>query len=359
MPFLLVQPELISSKYKEQRGISKRRGHLLHHWLRIYSYLQPSLPQRIGMRRLCRLFNAVERFITENSRHSTLMLRPIPSGTWTTFPHVNHHTLEDLVSSVNRMVEESPDSVPRLLFLQEGAPGDGIPTQMSPGTRVRCRWRSTRGFFYKATVASLNDDGTYAIRYEDGDQDASVSLNRLGNEDDGRRDYNSLTGACVVVDEEGCFRLTGENITDDDVLRVAREHPTLQSLNLEGCVNITDASVGCVGRGCPNLQSLQLDKCSNITDAGLTEVGKDCSNLQSLNLTGCSSITDASLGEVARGCSNLQALSLHGCENITDATVAEVSRGCSNLQVLNLYGCKKITDTSLAILGKECPKLYP
>ena len=210
MPSLLVQPELISLEYKKQRGISRKRGHLEQHWIRIYSYLQPSFPQRIGMRCLCRLFDAVERLTTENySRHSTLMLMPIPSGVWTTFPHASHDTLGDLVEWVNGVVEESPGNGPQLLFLQEGAP----------------------------------------------------------DEDDGKDGYRSLSGACVVVDETGCFRLTGDNVTDDAVVRVAREYSNLESLNLRWCRNITDASVLEVARRCSNLQTLNLSGWTNITSA--------------------------------------------------------------------------------------------
>ena len=223
IPSLLVQPELISLEYKKQRGISRNRGHLEQHWIRIYSYLQPSFPQRIGMRCLCRLFDAVERLTTESySRHSTLMLMPIPSGVWTTFPHASHDTLGDLVEWVNGVVEESPGNGPQLLFLQEGAP----------------------------------------------------------DEDDGVDGYRSLSGACVVVDETGCFRLTGENITDDDVVRVAREYSNLESLNLRWGRNITDASVMEVARRCSNLQTLKFHCSENITSACKNALRQSHPNLQ-------------------------------------------------------------------------------
>ena len=307
MPSLLVQSELISSEYKKQHGISYE--HLLQHWIRIYSFLQPSFPQRIGMRCLCRLFDAVERLTTENySRRSTLMLMPIPrwysnifvekitSGMWTTFPSVNHETLGGLVEWVNGVVEASPDSAPQLLFLQEGAP----------------------------------------------------------DVEDGRRDYESLSGACVVVDETGCFCLTGRNVKDDDVVRVAREYSNLQSLNLAHCSNITDASVSEVARRCSNLNSLCLNWCY-ITDASLVEVARGCSNLRSLNLESCRNITDDSLREVARRCSNLQ--SFTSPSNLTDASLLEVARRCSNLQTLILCHSRNITDACKRTLRHSHPKL--
>ena len=79
--------------------------------------------------------------------------------------------------------------------------------------------------------------------------------------------YDSLSEACVIVEETWCFRLTGTNVTDDDVVRVVtREHPNLQSLDLTFCSNITDASVLEVARRCSNLQSLNL-KCALTTIA--------------------------------------------------------------------------------------------
>ena len=300
MPSLLVQPELISTEYKEQQHDISRINtvRLLQHWLRIYSYLQPSFPQRIGMRRLCRLFDAVERLTTENySRHSKLMLMPIPSGVWTTFPHASHNTLVGLVEWVNGVVEESPGNAPQLLFLQEGAPA----------------------------------------------------------EEDGEDGYDSLSGACVVVDETGCFRLTGDNVTDDDVVRVGREYSNLQLLNLDSCRRITDASLREVARQCLNLQSLNLARCYEITDASLLEVARGCANLQLLHLERCY-ITDASVLEVARGCANLQLLNLEHCY-ITDASVLEVARWCSNLQTLRLTHCCNITDASVSEVARGCSNL--
>ena len=342
MPSLLVQPELISLEYKKQHGIPRRRGHLEQYWIRIYSYLQPSFPQRIGMRCLCRLFDAVERLTTENSRRSTLMLMPIPSGMWTTFLNVKHDTLEGLIKWVNGVVKVSPASAPQLLFLQEGA----------------------------------------------------LALNGR------RRDYmyQSLSGACVVVDETGCFRLTGNSITDDDVVRVARKYSNVQSLNLRGCGRITDASLLEVARRCSNLQSLNLSSCKNITDTSLSQIASGCSNLQSLdlsecerlsnelegegnindavlvaiahhcphlrslNLTHCFSITDAGLTEVARRCRQLQSLNICSADyycptgKVTDVGVMEVARGCSHIQSLSLGG-NHITDIGVVEVARRCPQL--
>ena len=279
MPSLLVQSELISSEYKKQHGISYE--HLLQHWIRIYSYLQPSFPQRIGMRCLCRLFDAVERLMTENSRHSILMLMPIPSGMWTMFPNVNYHNLGGLIKWVNGVVEESPDSAPQLLFLQD--PNVNHDTLLSgwingnvevnPDSAPRLLFLQEGALEQEG--AQDKHDGKVEVNFSE----MFRSYLNLG--------YNiqSLSGACVIVDETGCFHLRGENVTDDNVVRVAREYSNLESLNLEGCSNITDASVSEVGRGCLSLQSLNLSFCRNITDASVSEVARGCAKLQSLGIS--------------------------------------------------------------------------
>jgi hypothetical protein len=277
-PSFFVQSELIPKDLRDQTLCSNLRGNLEKHWLMIYAYLDLSFADRLELRWMCRLFHKVEVNLTLNKHCYAKMLAPIPKYTW--FPHPNYKWLGGLVARVNEVVEESPDNAPQLLFLD--------------------------------------------FRY-------------LDWEDDERDYYESLSGACVVVDETGCFRLTGDNITDDDVMRMAREHSNLHSLNLAGCSNITDASVMEVARRCSKLQSLNIMRCSNITDASVMEVARGCSNLQTLNLRNCSNITDASVMEVARGCSNLQTLDLICCSNITDACMMEVARRCSNLQLLDLY----------------------
>ena len=379
MPSLLVQPELISTEYKEQRDISRiRTGRLLQHWIRIYSYLQPSFPQRIGMRRLCHLFNAVERFTTENPRWSTLMLMPIPSGVWTTFPNVNHGTLKGLVGWVNGVVEVSPNRAPRLLFLQKKfAYAYGV-SDLSNA----CVIVDETGRFHLPGLENVTDDDVMRVAREYSElrslhlQDCSSitdtsllevarrcsNLQSLHLNMEGRGN-NNITDASMLEVARGCSHLQTldlglcRSITDASVVEVARGCSNLQTLNLGGCSNITDASLREIGRGCANLHSLDLRGCGNITDASLLEVARGCSNLQTLNLWCCNNITGASLLEVGRRCSNLQSLNLFSCGNITDASLLEVARGCSNLQTLNLTHCKNITDASVSEVGRRCSNL--
>jgi hypothetical protein len=44
----------------------------------------------------------------------------LPSGTFTTFPHPNYPTLDELMSKLNRVYEEDPTKAPTIVFLMEG-----------------------------------------------------------------------------------------------------------------------------------------------------------------------------------------------------------------------------------------------
>ena len=47
------------------------------------------------------------------------------------------------------------------------------------GQKCCCRWKSMRGAYYNCEIISRNEDGTYAVDYEDGDKDLSVEWQRL------------------------------------------------------------------------------------------------------------------------------------------------------------------------------------
>ena len=67
---ILLQPELIPNEYKTVHGITEESrvdNNMLTFediWLNIYSFLQPSYFTRLGMKCLCRLFNDVEKIIS-------------------------------------------------------------------------------------------------------------------------------------------------------------------------------------------------------------------------------------------------------------------------------------------------------
>jgi hypothetical protein len=116
-PFMiLLQPELISNKYKTDHGITKGGRVVEANWLHIYSYLQPSYFTRLGLKCLCRLFNDVEKMITLNPKCSPL--EPIPL--YTCFPHPNYVSLRGLTNCLNALSKKEKNNVPSLLLIADG-----------------------------------------------------------------------------------------------------------------------------------------------------------------------------------------------------------------------------------------------
>ena len=390
LPSLLIQPELISYEYKEQHGISKLRGHLEQHWFRIYSYLQSSFPHRIGMRRLCRLFNEVEKRIlamTMDYPEHSLTLTPIPRGTWTMFPHPKHATVGSLMDLMDLSTPESPV----FLFLDEGAPDDLTP-EMGTANDIYdynypgCRQPQPRhwipdNFEWLRTVFTVVDQfGCFWPSYTNGSIEKVAqrcphlqSLNVAGN---GYR-RSKITDAAIMELAQRCPHLQSLHlggcceISDTSVIELARQCPQLQSLHLgHHCygttILITDASVMELAQNCPKLQVLDLLHCSGITDTSIIEVAHQCPHLKSLRLASVgqqqysdenAGVTDAGVIEVARGCPHLQSLDLYGRTSITDASVVELAQRCPHLRSLNLGGCTNITIASVTAVVQGCPQL--
>jgi len=162
-------------------------------------------------------------------------------------------------------------------------------------------------------------------------------------------------------------------ITDEGVRAVAQRCHDLRSFNLGGCDNISDAGVTAVAQGCPDLKFLDLSACYKIVGICLTELldKNNLKNLKSLNLSGCFEITNIAVIAVIVACPDLQSLNLGGCYNICDAGVtalAQMVQRCPhlqslnpqslNLQSLNLENCKQITDAGVTVLAQLCPHLH-
>jgi len=113
---ILLQPELISNKYKTKHGITKGGRVVEANWLHIYSYLQPSYFTRLGLKCLCRLFNDVEKMITLNPNCSPL--EPIPL--YTSFPHSNYASLRGLTTCLSALSKKETGDVPSLLLIADG-----------------------------------------------------------------------------------------------------------------------------------------------------------------------------------------------------------------------------------------------
>jgi hypothetical protein len=147
-------------------GEIKRPEHLIAWWSRIFSFLcVPDDKHRIELRSLCRLF-----------RDS---LKPPPR--WTTFPHPNYPTLNELLDQLNEMHAALPDIVweectaSRTLLLSVGREvyAKYVDDEYSADDD------DTDDEFYNAIIQKMNNDQTFDVVFDDGETRKNEPLNEI------------------------------------------------------------------------------------------------------------------------------------------------------------------------------------
>lgn len=71
---------------------------------------------------------------------------------------------------------------------------ESVQEPLAKGTMVYSQWKKSGGSVYKGTVAAVNNDGTYTIKYDDGDSDKNVDISRISTQSP-----NGPFGAAKVV----------------------------------------------------------------------------------------------------------------------------------------------------------------
>jgi hypothetical protein len=166
---MYLSTHLIVPYFITASGEIKRPEHLIAWWSRIFSFLFVCVPDdkdRIELRYLCRLFRDA--------------LKPPPL--YTTFPHPNYPTLNELMYHLNGMHAALPD----IIWEECSAPG----TLVCVGMKVRAKYvddeysdddDDTDDEFDNATIRKVNDDQTCDVVFNDDDHDPrkNVPLNEI------------------------------------------------------------------------------------------------------------------------------------------------------------------------------------
>ena len=180
----------------------------------------------------------------------------------------------------------------------------------------------------------------------------SLDLNRCEKiTDAGLKALAPFLGNLTSLDLSDC-----KKITDEGLELLAPHLGNLTSLNLHGCEKITNKGLEELAPKLGNLTHLDL-AWAKITDEGLKALAKNCPNLTHLDLVYCKQITDKGLRVLSENCKSLTSLNLFGCEKITDKGLIALAKNCKNLTSLDLIGCEKITDETLKMVVQGCPKL--
>ena len=152
---IYLSTHLIVPYFINAQGEIKRPEHLIAWWSRIFSFLFLCVPddniERIELRSLCRLFRDA--------------LKPLPL--WTSFPHPNYPTLNDLMNKLNKMYAALPDivwEVPTSLLLET----------LVVGMKVRVKYGYVS--FKDATIQKVNENETFDIVFDEDDDETRKNV---------------------------------------------------------------------------------------------------------------------------------------------------------------------------------------
>lgn len=185
------------------------------------------------------------------------------------------------------------------------------------------------------------------------------------------------------------IRLSGKNITDTSLHKIAENCRELTILELVLCESITDRGIQKIGRSCRSLNSLIIGSSKNITsqsfvidDSTMTttaggpitispsnsftsisslnlsssmaiDAPKIWSNLTTLNLNRCIAINDSAILSITNQAPLLDTVCLAWCSDISDESIIALSQRCLGLKNLDLTKCSQITDTCIIEVAKR------
>jgi F-box and leucine-rich repeat protein GRR1 len=92
--------------------------------------------------------------------------------------------------------------------------------------------------------------------------------------------------------------------------------------------------------------------CKKITDAGIETLAKNCPSLTTVDLTFCEMVTDFGIHALAKNCSLLKTVNLCFCKKITDKGVIALAENCKLMSTIDLTSCK-ITDVGIDAIVKK------
>ena len=179
---MYLSTHLITPYFITPNGTLKRPEHLIAWWSRIFSFLIPNDKDHVQLRCLCRLFRDALK----------------PPALWTTFPHPNYSTLNDLIDKLNNVYHtEDPKKAPKVVFVLEGSfHNSSTTTTSTTTTRVVIK--------YPLKIIGAGQSKTFLFGYsfkihgikEEGKEVELKDMTSSGAKEEGVHAYNGLSFLC-------------------------------------------------------------------------------------------------------------------------------------------------------------------
>lgn len=107
-----------------------------------------------------------------------------------------------------------------------------------------------------------------------------------------------------------------DNISDIGMAYLTEGGCTVTSLDVSFCDKIGDQALNHLSQGLFHMHSLSLNHCQ-ITDEGLMRIAKNLLDLETLNIGQCDKVTDKGLQSLAEYLHNLHSIDLYGCTQLS------------------------------------------
>lgn len=141
------------------------------------------------------------------------------------------------------------------------------------------------------------------------------------------------------------------DISDDDMLIIARNNRFCSAFHLAHCVNLSNATLKNLAMNCDQIEELNVSHCNLVTDEGLIAVSKTCHRLVRLWISSCHQVRDVGIEAVVRANPRLEHIDISFCEHASDRSLASFAKFCPVLAVVEAELCVQIGNSGLKCLA--------
>ncbi|KAL3860392.1 hypothetical protein ACJMK2_010517 [Sinanodonta woodiana] len=179
----------------------------------------------------------------------------------------------------------------------------------------RCtrKYKSTE--IFKKPTTDLDKDSTLTVRQIQNLMQSGHVVNKLSN----------ISGL-QYLDLSNCSKLTDLGLTQ------AIQFQELRVLQLEMVHGVTDEGMIMIAKNNPSLEELNLSHCVTLTDVALEVIVTKLPRLQNLNVFSCDKLTDKSIKLIQTYCKKLKHLDVSFCSNITYDAVEKFESASKSIQ---------------------------
>ncbi|KAK3576378.1 hypothetical protein CHS0354_018925 [Potamilus streckersoni] len=97
-------------------------------------------------------------------------------------------------------------------------------------------------------------------------------------------------------------------MTDEGMIMIATNNPSLEELNLSHCVQLTDVAMETIVTKLPRLQSLNIFGCEKLTDNSIRLIQTYCKKLKHLDVSFCTNITYDAVEKLESASKSIQSI---------------------------------------------------